>query len=200
MPKPPLVLAALITLVATPAFADKTADQDEVTVERKNSVNLSPLGVLTGSYNLNYDRLFGAHGLIIESSLFARSDDDASSGGIGAAIGYRWHLSGHQNSWFVGAMAGFLVGTGDAEIGSGVNTMRFEVDTQVFSVVANIGKRWAWNNGLNLTIRAGAGYGNYSVTTDSQSADAQQAVEKVDELLSIVPVAIDGELSLGYTF
>ncbi|HUH04452.1 MAG TPA: hypothetical protein VML75_20795, partial [Kofleriaceae bacterium] len=64
----------------------------------------------------------------------------------------------------------------------------------------NIGKRWAWDSGLNVTLRVGAGYGNYGISTDSEDPDAQEAVALVDDLLTLIPIALDGELSVGYAF
>lgn len=77
---------------------------------------------------------------------------------------------------------------------------KFDVDTTVSSITANVGRRWAWDSGLNITFRIGAGKGNYDVTTESDDPDAQEAVKAVDDLLAFLPVAFDGELSLGYVF
>ena len=197
----PLSTLLVTALATTFAVTTPTLASAEPSVEKHaNSVNLSPLGVLVGAYTLNYERLFGGHGLLVEGSFSSQSNDEANSAGLGFALGYRWHWNGTQNSWFLGANTGFSVGTGDAEIVNNGMTTKFEVDTGVFFVVANIGKRWAWDNGLNVTIRAGAGYGAYDVSTESKDPDAVKAVELVDDLLTTIPVAIDGELSIGLSF
>lgn len=76
----------------------------------------------------------------------------------------------------------------------------FDVSTGVFAVTANIGKRWMITDNINITFRIGAGYGNYSVSTDSTDPDAKDVVKAVDDLLHFLPVAFDGELSAGYNF
>lgn len=174
----------------------KTAD-----VESANSINLSPLGVLSGSYGLNYERLMGGyHGLIAEATFQHSSNDDASSTGGGLRAGYRFHWRGQQNSGFVGLMVGYSMGTADATVQNTGGMMKtFDVDAKVLEVTANIGKRWTFND-FNLTFRVGAGWGKYDITTDSTDPDAQAAVNLVDDLLTFLPVAFDGELSLGYAF
>lgn len=195
-------LAALIALTST-AWAE-----DEVKasgIDKPNSVNLSPLGALAGSYALNYERLFnGGHGLLIEGVYSSTEDDDTSSSSQGATIGYRWHWNGTQDSWFTGANLGYQIGTGDAVVEATVNGQttkeKFDVDVKAFTATINIGRRWAWDSGFNVTFRVGAGYGNYDVSTDSDDPLAQDAVQLVDDLLTLIPVAVDGELSIGWDF
>ena len=168
---------------------------------KENSVNMSPLGVLSGSYGLNYERLFnGYHGLLVEGNFSNSSDEDTSSTSIGGTLGYRFHWRGKQDSGFVGLNLGYSSGTGEGSISNGMTTKSFDVDTSVSSVTANIGRRWAWDSGLNVTFRIGAGKGNYDITTESEDPDAQEVVQAVDDLLTLFPVAFDGELSLGYIF
>ncbi len=193
--------------IITVALAASTARADEApaaavatTHTRANSINVSPLGLLVGSYTVNYERLTGSHGLFVEGAFSNQSNSDATSRGGGVNIGYRWHWRGKQDSGFLGVTAGFSMGTGTGTVETNGMSKNFDVDTRVISVTGNVGKRWAWDNGLNLTLRIGAGYGNYQVTTDSTDPDAQDAVDVVDNLLAWLPVALDGELSLGYTF
>lgn len=196
---PPILAVVAVLSVTTTASADD-ASVVEVNKERTNSINASPLGVLIGAYNVNYEKLFGSHGFLIEGSYARASNDDSSSADGGLNVGYRWHWRGKQNSGFLGITAGYSLGTGEATVGDGMSQDSFDVDYRVFAVTGNIGKRWAWDNGLNVTFRVGAGYGNWDVSTDSTDPDAQEATELVDDLLTLLPVALDGELSLGYTF
>lgn len=205
-----------LTLAATAAFAaapNATCAQEAPTKlppktpppERANSININPLGAIFGSYTLNYERLFlNTHGLIIEGVFATSSNDDSNSTTFGGSAGYRWHWSGEQDSGFLGAMVGYQQGSGDATVETTVNGQTtketFQVDTNVFHVTANIGRRWAWDSGVNITFRFGAGYGDWKVSTDDTSANAQDAVKLVDDLLNLLPVYLDGELSLGYTF
>ncbi len=174
----------------------------QTALTKENSVNLSPLGILSGSYGLNYERLLnGYHGLIVEGNFSSFSDSDSSSSSFGGALGYRFHWRGNQNSGFLGLNVGYYNGTGTGSVSTNSGQERtFDVDTSVASITANIGKRWAWDSGLNITFRIGAGKGYYDITTDSDDPDAQKAVKAVDDLLTVFPIAFDGELSVGYIF
>jgi hypothetical protein len=191
-----VLLAGRVAAADTPTGGEQPVGS----VERTHSINASPLGVLSGSYALNYERLFGSHGLIGEATFVHSSDDSTSSTGGGAAVGYRWHWRGRQNSGFVGVNVGYAIGTASSTVEDNGMSSSFDVDAKVLTVTANIGKRWAFANGLNVTFRIGGGYGQYDVTTDSQDPLAQRAVEAVDDLLHFLPIAFDGELSVGYAF
>jgi hypothetical protein len=169
--------------------------------DKKNSVNVSPLGIALGSYSVNYERMLGGgNGVLVEGQFSRSKNSDSSSTGFGGSVGYRYHFNGTQNSWFAGVNAGYQVGTGTGSITSGGTTKSFDVDTTALAVTGNFGKRWALPADLNITFRLGAGYGKYNVTTDSTDPDAQKVVKLVDDLLTFLPVAFDGELSLGYAF
>ena len=210
MKKPTTALRASLflsagLLVSSPAIAQDApgsapAIQKPAAAAQENSINVSPLGLLFGSYTLNYERLVGGyHGFLVEAGFANLSNDASSSSSFGGTVGYRFHWSGEQNSGFVGVNLGHERGTGDATLTTG-SRKKFNVDSSVTKVTANVGRRWAWNSGFNITLRIGAGWGNYDITTDSQDPDAQEAVELVDDLLTLLPVALDGELSIGYAF
>ncbi len=198
-----MVIATLAVCLANTAWAESPPEKmvEDSTEERANSVNLSPLGVLFGSYTLNYERLFeGTHGLLAEASLSSAGDEDTSSLSYGGTVGYRWHWSDRQNSGFLGLNAGYGVGSGTVEVTSNGETASYDLDIQSFSVVPNVGKRWAWASGLNLTIRGGIGYGNHTVSTSSDDEDAQDAADTLQGILEFLPVAVDAEVSIGWTF
>ena len=197
----PLLAASALAQAPSEAPAQPMPVVQQSALDKENSVNLSPLGILSGSYGLNYERLIGGyHGVLVEGNFSSSSGDDASSSSLGGTLGYRFHWRGNQDSGFVGLNLGYQTGSGEATITSGDTMKKFDVETTVSSVTANIGRRWAWDSGLNITFRIGAGKGNYDVTTDSDDPDAQEAVKLVDDLLAFLPVAFDGELSLGYVF
>lgn len=169
--------------------------------EKENSINISPLGLLFGSYALGYEHLFdGEHGLIVEGTFSRSSGDNSSSYGVGGAIGYRWHWRGKQNSGFLGLTAAqsFGHGEGTVDVDGGMET--FGVAVRATSVTANIGKRWMITDNLNATIRFGLGWAHYSVEAETDNPDAKKAEKIVNDALALFPVGIDGELSLGYTF
>lgn len=176
---------------------------------KENSVNASPLGMFWGNYSLNYERLVsGTHGFMIEGSFAHYTGTSLSSGesssskstNYGGGIGYRWHWSRQQNSGFLGLMAGYSVGSGESTITSSGMTNTFDLTIKAPWVVANIGKRWQWDSGLNITFRVGAGWAKYTVSSNSTDPQAQEAVQFVQDILTLIPIALDGELSVGYSF
>lgn len=195
------ILISTALLTGTAAAQDATPVVEQGSVEKENSVNVSPLGLMVGSYSINYERLFnGYHGVLAEVDFASASSDDSSSKSFGGNIGYRFHWRGKQDSGFVGLNVGYAQGSGEGSITSGSTMKTFNVDTSVKRITANVGRRWAWDSGLNVTFRIGAGRGDYKVTTDSDDPDAQEVVNDIDDLLTFLPVAFDGELSVGYMF
>lgn len=193
--------AALTTAPA--AFAQEVAP-DPVTVQKDlgvHSVNLNPLGVLTNSYTLNYEYLLdGTHGFLVEPVLGLASDPDTSTIFYGLDAGYRWHWSGEQDSGFLGANLGFGVGSGEGFVEVDGERTEFPVEFTNWHLTANIGRRWAFDFGLNITARLGAGYGSYDVSTTSDDPNAQTVVRLAQEILEFLPFAFDGELSVGWVF
>ncbi len=167
-------------------------------VERQHSVNGNPMGFLFGSYGVTYEYLSGGNGLLVEGGFAHSGGDSASATSYGGAVGYRWHWRGRQNSGFLGVNAGFYAGTATASSGDGSEMT--DLTIRSLQLVMNIGKRWQFDNGLNITARIGGGKAKRWVSTDSTDPDAQQAVEDVQDLLDFIPIALDGELSLGYSF
>ena len=195
-----LIVASLF--VVTPAFAQDSFLTAAPEQTRSDSINVNPIGFFHGTYSVNYEHLWhGTHGLLVEGTFLNLSDDASSSLGAGASIGYRWHWSHSQDSGFLGVNAGFWGGVGDGTVTeSGMTSRTFDVDVRTLYVVGNIGRRWQWQNGLNLTFRVGAGVADYEVSTHSSDPQAQKGVKQVQDLLDYLPIALDGELSLGYSF
>lgn len=192
-------LVPALLLLCSPLYAEPVAESKEDAQPFKNhSVNANPFGLLAGSYSFNYVYLTPeGNGFVGELSYSSSSSTDGSeSSATGAGLGYRWHWNPKQQSGFIGAQLAYGVGTGSAQ----VNGTKFDVDTTALTVTANIGKRWQWDSGFNITFRIGGGWGSYSASTDDESPDAQKATELVNDLLSLLPIAIDGELSAGWTF
>lgn len=165
---------------------------------RLNSVNGHPWGALYGAFAFNYERLLTAtHGVLVEGEYvhFGDSDDYVTS--YGGNLGWRWHWSGGQDSGFLGANLGYRHG------GAGVNVAGGEghsLSVDTLYVVMNVGRRFAWKSGFNITLRIGGGRARHSVTADSDDPDAQDAVDTIESILNFIPVAVDGELSVGYAW
>lgn len=188
-----LAFASLAAVLGTSAGA---AHADEIA--RPNSINVSPLGIIGGGYYAaNYERLLpGGHGLLAEAG-YGRASDASSSSSTGAAtLGYRWHWRGRQNSGFVGVSLGYVRGSAEWTD----DNSAIDLTVSQLGVTANIGKRWAWDSGLNITFRIGGGYGKWKVSSDSTDPDVQAAVDDVEDVLAFIPIALDSELSVGYAF
>ncbi len=199
-----LLIVPLACLVASgPAVADPAVTR-EVPRERRNSINLDPLGAVFGAYEVNVEHLRGSHGLLVEGAYASQGDGEARATAVGGGLGWRWHWRGRQNSGFVGVMTGFYMGTGDVTVitvmGDSTTMEHFDIATKELALTANIGKRWQFDMGLNITLRLGVGYAKRWFSTDSTDPDAQDAVESVEDLMSFLPIAADGELSVGYSF
>ena len=190
-----ITLSLLVPAIAaadTPVGVEATAK-----AEPTNSINASPLGLVVGDYALTYEHLFGgSHGLIVEGIGSRSSDDTGSALQFGGGVGYRWHWRGRQNSGFLGVMAAQRFGAGSVT----ENGMQHDMTIRSTSLTANIGKRWAVTDAVNVTFRIGGGWGHYTATAKEDTMEAKQAEKLMNDILTFIPIAIDGELSVGYAF
>ncbi len=199
-------ILGFLTAMATPAFAEPEPAAGgprpaDVTVRapapRLNSVNGHPWGILIGAYSVNYERLLGpTHGVMVEGEYVRFGGDEDYVTSYGGNVGYRWHWSGGQDSGFLGANLGYR--HGGAGVSGGGEAHSLSVDTVY--VVMNVGRRFAWRSGFNITLRIGGGRAWHSVTAESDNPDAEEAEETIEKILNFIPVALDGELSVGYAF
>ena len=190
-----------LSLLPTIAVADEATVEKSAARERAISVNLDPAGIIQGYYGGNAEWLHGSHGVLVEASYFNKGDDTTSVSGFGGTVGYRWHWRGHQNSGFLGVNASIGVGSASTETmdSAGMKTT-WDLSVRTIAITGNIGKRWQLDNGFNVTARIGAGWASRTATTSSTDPDAKKAAQDVEDLLAFLPVAFDGELSLGYSF
>jgi len=169
--------------------------------EKTFSINVDPFGIWQGYYGGNVEWLHGGNGIVLEGHYWKAGDDKFSTNGAGSYVGYRWHWRGQENSGFLGLMVGGGYGTGVATTtNSSGQMMSYDMTVSTFEVTADIGKRWQMDNGMNITLRVGGGYASRSASTTVDDPDAQQAAKDVQDALAFLPIALDGELSLGYTF
>ncbi len=199
---PPTTTAPPAPVVAAPA-APTEAPPGTITEKRgepANSININPLGVVGLNYALTYERLFaGSHGLVVEGIATISNGDDGDSQQFGGGIGYRWHWRGRQNSGFLGVMFSQGFGSGEVVISDASGEMKHGMTLRSTTVTANIGKRWMIGP-VNVTVRAGLGYGKYVAKAKEDTQEAKDAEELMNDILAFLPIAVDGELSVGYTF
>jgi hypothetical protein len=177
---------------------------------RRNAVNLSVLGMLGGGFNLTYERMVGdGDGVVLEvgstswrggssesidGRIVRESEIDARHATLG--IGYRRHWRGGQHGGFAGVMLHQNVGSADVRVTDGRDEAADQVAYRSTTLTAHVGKRWMLTDAINLTIRVGAGIADRDVI--DTGADPM-AVARLADAIDL-PLAVDGELSLGYTF
>ncbi len=203
-----LVSAAAASLLMLSSVSIAAADESVVQAReaarapaaRKHSVNLG-VGTSWLDPSISYEYLAsGGHALVLEANAFYDLNFGDDSMGAGAAIGYRWHTNGTQNSPFLGVHVGY--DRGRSPVTSETNGMSetSNLDHQTFYVVGNVGKRWLLRTNFNITARLGAGYARRELDTNDDDALTREGVWTAEEFFDGMPVTIDGELSVGYTF
>ena len=165
-----------------------------------HAVNMCPIAVVFGVFSLNYEYLFDSSNGVVarfdyEAVPSTYSDAEIESSGKGLILNYRRHLSDSMASVFVGMYVRYRVFHG-----SGTSaTTDFDATASEGSVGINVGKRWTWDSGFNLTF--GLGYGFYRVHEDAEPTNASIATAVstfTDEYPFFNPSY--GELSIGYAF
>ena len=53
---------------------------------------------------------------------------------------------------------------------------------------------------INITLRFGLGWGHYAATAKVDNSEAKDAEKKLNDVLALLPIGFDGELSVGYVF
>jgi hypothetical protein len=192
-----LLPAALLLLATSTASAQPSVTETAPT-QGRDSLNLSPLGLIFGDINLNYEHLFDhGHGLIAEVGGGRDSGDLGSDTHGSLAVGYRWHWQHKQNSGFLGVTLAQAVGTGYIEEENG---MRYDMRVRSTMLTGNIGKRWMIGDKVNITLRFGLGLGAHTATAKQSTPEAKMAESDMNKILTLLPIGAEGELSIGYVF
>jgi hypothetical protein len=207
------IISALVASVPTIAFAQAPATAPaapmpaaeplviEEKAEPKNSINISPLGLIAGNIALTYEHLFaGTHGVIVEGVLARASGDEGDSLQFGGSVGYRWHWRGRQNSGFLGVTFTQTVGSGSVTTNASGTEMTHDMSVRSTMLTGNIGKRWMLTDAINITARLGLGWGNHVASAKEDTQEAKDAEELMNDLLAFLPIGFEGELSVGYAF
>ncbi len=200
------LITLLFSIVATgPVIAQQpeSISSADDTVSGKiytQSINMCPLAIAFGIYSVNYEHLFNqTHGVVArieyESISETYSDDPINANGVGFSLNYRWHWSGGMESWFLGAFARYRMYNGDGT--SGQTDFNFEM--REFTLGANVGKRWVWNSGFNITFAFGYGFSTLNKETEPTSTSIETLLNTFeDEYTFLGPFM--GEFSIGYAF
>ncbi len=192
MKKMKLVLILAVVLSVLPLMAEDVPAQGK---EFTMAANVNPLGIVSGSYGGNFEYLFAQmHGVVVEGAYSSSASGETSSTGYLGALHYRWHWSGAMQSGFLGAFVKYGSSTGTGTYGVGTP---FTFDMTLVSYGLNVGKRWVWDNGINVVARIG--YGQTSLDFETSDAGANDSIDTFKTALELL-AGIDLEFSVGYAF
>lgn len=160
-----------------------------------NAINVGFFGLQTVSVSLNYEHLFGAkHGLSVGLPLVNTKKGKE----IGFSMNYRYHFKNTMNSGYLGIFANY------SEIRSKIEADGYALDEYRFKnanfyIGPNIGRRWIFEPGINLSIRVGYGVSlgrNFKWIDIPEDEDMEKSTESMMKIIS----SFDAEFSIGYCF
>jgi len=168
--------------------------------EFKHALNMCPIALVFGIVSVNYEYLHNnIHGLVARIDYEAvpgtYSDAAIDASGKGVILNYRHHVSGGMNSIYLGVYARYRVYRGTGV--SGVTPFDATVSERTLGL--NIGKRWSWNSGFNITFGLGYGLSNVSESAEPTDAAIAAAVSAFQDEYNFFNPSY-GELSIGYAF
>jgi len=166
----------------------------------KHAINICPIAPVFGIYALNYEYLISpSNGLVVrfeyEDVPKSYTDANIETNGMAFSMNYRRHFSPEMNSFFVGAYARYRNYKGEGEIESS----KFDFTLPSVTVGLNVGKRWVWNSGFNITVSAGYGF-------QKEYREATPSTAIIESTLDVLEKEYDfmtplyAELSAGYAF
>ena len=195
-----LMAWAVMPVAAQEAVRDARAGDVEVAASFNNALNVCPIAPVFGVFSVNFERrLHPSYGVVVRfdyeavPSTYSAADIEAS--GAAVMVNVRRHLSPSMASVFVGAYARHRVFSGSGVLGANAFDTRLSEQT----IGLNIGKRWVWGSGFNVTFGLGLGVSTVGEETTPPSAPTAAAVDVFrDEYTFFNPHY--GELSIGFAF
>jgi hypothetical protein len=168
--------------------------------EFKHALNICPIAPVFGFYSINYEYLISPKNGIVarfdyEDVPNVYTDASIESSGKGFTLNYRRHLSGEMNSLFLGGYTRYRNYKGNGELDS----KKFDLTLQSYSIGLNTGKRWAWNSGFNIVFALGYGF-------DINNREANPTNNAIESILGQFEQEYEfmspfyGEFSIGYAF
>lgn len=199
--KTKLIAISIFSLLLSGTIsAQVNEDKASSTSELKHAINICPIAPLFGIYAVNYEYLFSPKNGIVarveyEDVPKAYTDANIESNGMAFSLNYRRHIAGELESLFWGAYARYRTykGNGETDIES------FDFTLPSFTIGLNVGKRWIWNSGFNLTVSAGYGYSTDNRKTTPSSTAINDAIDQLEKEYDFMS-PLYGELSIGFAF
>lgn len=165
-----------------------------------NSFNFCPFSAFFGLYSGNYERLIDqTHGIVLRFDYESISDkynnNPVELSGYGFIVNYRYHFAKAMESLFVGSYVRYRIYKGNGT----ANATNFDFDINEWSYGLNVGKRWVWNNGLNVTFAIGYGFSNSTRKTSPTNDAIESTISSFEDEYTFFGPFL-GELSVGYAF
>lgn len=187
--KPKLAILLMSILLSSNLIAQEKSDTSltNLNLEQhdfKHAISICPIALVLGEVLISYEYLLNkTHGLAVmldyQSESATYKDPSFTLDRASVFLNYRYHFSKKMNSIFFGPYlrARFYDGEVDA-------TGRLDFNDPEITLGLYLGKRWVWNNGLNVTLTGG--YGPYIRESREDRGEFK------DKYF--------GELSIGYAF
>jgi hypothetical protein len=187
----------IFLLMNGPAFSQfETTD----TVDNKrHAIHSAPWDILLGAFPMNYEfLLLHRHGIVAEGSYLFTTIQKNS--GYNAGLSYRYHFNRKMNSNFVGA---FFKRTYSKSSIADLNRISYD-----YSVKSSIvGVYYGWRDKflktkLNYVFRAGAGipFSTFRWGENGSPGSIGGLQMSTFEKITKYSAALDGELTIGYSF
>lgn len=175
-------------------------DSTYIPDSRKHSLNFCPAGLPFGIFSANYEYLLDSkHGLVVRGDYEmipqTYSDADIEPFGYSFTVNYRRHFTGEMSSPFVGVYARHRVFQGK---GKYENTP-FDFRRSDWSYGFVSGKKWVWQNGLNVTFAWGYGFSVDRREVSISNPLIEAAIDEFEEEYDFMS-PLTAEISIGYTF
>lgn len=193
-------LAGLLLLVLSTQPYASTSTGSRTTLKPTQAINACPGGLVVGAVSFNYEYLYhDYHGLVIRADYDdvpdRYTDAEMESSGKGFALTYRYHFSGAMESFYIGPYYRYRLYSGQGN--SQGTPFDFDITEQTIGLSA--GKRWVWQNGLNLNLSLGYGVSSLDKKADVSSASIDRALDDFEsDYDGLTPFM--GEFSVGYAF
>lgn len=195
-----LCILCMGTGIAQTQEIESTAKSASDISEFKNAINTCPGSVFFGIYSLNYEYLFHPnHGLVgrFDYEAIPKSYTEAGieSNGVAFILNYRWHISGELKSAFLGAYVRHRIYSGTGTIES----TEFDFTLPETTIGLNVGKRWVWKSGFNLTLAFGYGFSFENRDANPTNGTIEASLDQFEKAYDFIDPFL-GEFSIGYAF
>ena len=190
----------MLSINAQDQKPESAESPDSTIKEFSNSINFCPVALAFKFYSINYYHLFEQkHGIELrldyESNSDSYSDNPVDIKGYGVILNYRYHFAESMESIFLGSYVRYRIYNG---VGNADGT-DFDFDIKEFTVGLNVGKRWVWDFGLNLTFTVGYGISSEEKTVTPSTKEVSNTIDAFQNEYAFIGPFF-GEFSIGYTF